>query len=172
MIPLKLALAGAVAFAALSVIHHFARAIIEVTSPDFKAGEMIPTKFSCKGESTSPGLHISGYPAGTQTLAIICHDPDAPKAGGFTHWVVWNIEPMTDIPADYKGGEQGSNGAGKIGYTGPCPPSGTHHYHFHVYALDTSLVLSTSASKSELERAMDGHILASGDLVGLFKAGN
>lgn len=172
MIPFKLALASALALAALGVIHHFTRTVMDISSPDFTAGGMILPKFSCKGESTSPRLHIAGYPAATKSLAIICHDPDAPKAGGFTHWVVWNIDPVSDIPAGFAGGEQGLNGAGKIGYTGPCPPSGTHHYHFYVYALDTRLTLDRSTGKTELEKAMNGHILANGDLMGLFKAEN
>jgi Raf kinase inhibitor-like YbhB/YbcL family protein len=172
MIPVKLAVASALALAALGVIHHFTRTTMDISSPDFTAGGMIPTRFSCKGASTSPRLHISGYPATTKSLAIICHDPDAPKSGGFTHWVVWNIDPAPDIPAGFTGGEQGLNGDGKTGYTGPCPPSGTHHYHFYVYALDTRLVLHKSSSKAELEKGMEGHILANGDLVGLFAAGN
>lgn len=145
---------------------------LTVTSPDFKAGMMIPSVFSCKGKSISPALHISTLPSGTVSLAIIVHDPDAPHAGGFTHWVSWNIDPATDIPQAFKGGVQGANGAGQPGYTGPCPPSGVHHYHFMVYALDTRLSLDATTDKAGLEKAMDSHILAHGDLVGLFKADN
>ena len=144
-------------------------AALSVSSPAFQANSMIPAKYTCEGASTSPALHVGMYPSQTKSLAIIMHDPDAPHAGGFTHWVAWNIDPMQDIPESYKGGVQGMNGGGKAGYTGPCPPSGVHHYHFMVYALDTKLDLSAQAGKAELEKAMQGHIVAQGDLVGLYQ---
>ena len=118
---------------------------------------------------SSPALHLGEFPAQTKSLAIILHDPDAGRPGGFTHWVAFNIDPMQDIPEGYKGGVQAMNGAHKAGYIGPCPPTGVHHYHFMVYALDTRLDLSDQAGKAELEKAMEGHILAQGDLVGLYK---
>lgn len=144
---------------------------LTISSPDFQGGAMIPRFFSCEGAGTSPALHIAGEPSGTKTLALIVHDPDAPRAGGYTHWVAWNIEPsLTDIPRDFKGAVQGSNSGKKPGYYGPCPPSGVHHYHFHVYALDTKLAIDPKSEKEALEKAMKGHILAEGDLVGLYKA--
>jgi Raf kinase inhibitor-like YbhB/YbcL family protein len=110
-------------------------ATLVVTSMSFHNNEMIPVKYSCEGESINPSLHIEKVPSGTKTIAIIVHDPDAPMPGGFTHWVAWNIDPqIKDIPENFKQRNQGKNGAGKTGYTGPCPPSGTHHYHFKVYA--------------------------------------
>ncbi len=93
-------------------------------------------------------------------------------AGGFTHWVVWNIAIDGNIPEDFKGAEQGWNGAKKAGYIGMCPPTGTHHYHFKVYALDTQLTLDKSTDKAGLEKAMTGHILAEGEIVGLYKKVN
>ena len=143
---------------------------LTVSSPDFQANAMIPAYFTCEGAGTSPALHIAGVPSGTKTLAIILHDPDAPHPGGFTHWVTWNIEPtLTDIARNFKGGVQGSNGAGNPGYTGPCPPTGVHHYHFMVYALDTKLAIDPASDKAALEKAMQGHILAQSDLVGLYQ---
>jgi len=109
--------------------------------------------------------------AQTKSLAIIVHDPDAAHPGGFTHWVAFNIDPAQDIPEGFQGGVQALNGCGKAGYTGPCPPSGTHHYHFMVYALDTKPDLPAQTDKAGLEKAMEGHILAAGDLVGLYKKG-
>ena len=144
-------------------------ASLTITSPVFQANGNIPAKYTCEGDNSSPALHIDAIPEGCKSLAIIVHDPDAPASGGFTHWVAFNIDPMTDIPQNYKGGIQASNGAGKTGYTGPCPPSGTHHYHFMVYALDTKLSLDKKAGKAQLEKAMEGHILSKGDLVGLYK---
>jgi Raf kinase inhibitor-like YbhB/YbcL family protein len=153
-------------FTLISIIMN---AMLTVTSPAFGANTMIPIKYTCEGASVSPALHIGEFPAQTKSLAIILHDPDAGRPGGFTHWVVFNIDPMADIPEGYKGGVQAMNGAHKAGYIGPCPPTGVHHYHFMVYALDTRLDLGDQAGKAELEKAMEGHILAQGDLVGLYK---
>jgi Raf kinase inhibitor-like YbhB/YbcL family protein len=152
-------------FTLISVVMN---AILAVSSPAFGPNTMIPTKYTCQGASISPALHIGEFPAGTKSLAIILHDPDAGRPGGFTHWVVFNIDPTADIPEGYKGGVQALNGAAKAGYVGPCPPTGVHHYHFMVYALDTRLELSAKSGKAELEKAMEGHILAQGDLVGLY----
>ncbi len=139
-----------------------------VSSPDFSDNGIIPEKFTCQGAGISPALHLGEFPSQTKSLAIIVHDPDAPREGGFTHWVAFNIDPTQDIPQNFKGGVQGLNGSGKAGYTGPCPPSGVHHYHFMVYALDTRLSLGENTDKAELEKAIKGHILAQGELVGLY----
>jgi Raf kinase inhibitor-like YbhB/YbcL family protein len=144
-------------------------ATLTISSPAFNAGTMIPAKFTCEGASVSPALHLGEFPAQTKSLAIIVHDPDAAHPGGFTHWVAFNIDPVQDIPEGFKGGVQGLNGGGKAGYTGPCPPTGVHHYHFMAYALDTRLDLPAQTDKAGLEKAMQGHILAQGDLVGLYK---
>jgi len=146
-----------------------ATSTITISSTSFTENGMIPIKYTCEGENISPALHFQNLPKEAVSLAIVVHDPDAPKAGGFIHWVAWNINPVLDIPENYKGGEQGMNDARESGYMGPCPPSGTHHYHFKVYALDTILTLDKNASKTMLEKAMIGHILAEGDLVGLYK---
>ncbi len=142
---------------------------LRVTSTSFSTNGMIPSNYSCEGADINPPLHVTNLPSGTKTLALILHDPDAPREGGFTHWVMWNIDPKTDITENFKGAEQGLNGTGKNGYKGMCPPSGTHHYHFMFYALNTKLTLSTATDKAALEKAMAGHILAEGELVGLYK---
>lgn len=142
---------------------------ITITSPAFKDGQSIPEEYTCEGKNISPELNIAGYPSGTVTLALIMHDPDAPMEGGFTHWVAFNIEPGKVIKQDSSPGTLGSNGENKSQYTGPCPPTGTHHYNFKVYALDAKLDLKKGATKAELEKAMEGHILSQGLLTGLYK---
>jgi Raf kinase inhibitor-like YbhB/YbcL family protein len=144
------------------------KAKLTVTSAGFANNGIIPAKYSCEGEEISPPLNITGIPAGAKSLALVIHDPDAPVQGGFTHWVVWNIDVQGSIPENFKGASQGLNGAKKAGYKGMCPPTGTHHYHFIAYALDTRLSISKSTDKTGLEKAMRGHILADGDLVGLY----
>jgi Raf kinase inhibitor-like YbhB/YbcL family protein len=156
-------------FFMLTIIGFIVYASLTVSSPAFGANTMIPVKFTCEGASVSPALHLGELPPQTKSLAIIVHDPDAGRPGGFTHWVAFNIDPVQDIPEGFNGGMQALNGAGKAGYMGPCPPTGTHHYHFMVYALDTRLGLTAQTGKAELEKAMDGHILAQGDLIGLYK---
>lgn len=142
---------------------------LKITSTSFSGNEMIPSKYTCDGDNISPNLHLKTLPGGTKTLAVIMYDPDASMKGGFTHWLVWNIDPVLDIPENFKGGEQGMNGAKKEGYIGPCPPGGTHHYHFNVYALDTKLTLDKNTTKEMLEMAMKGHILEKGKITGLYK---
>ncbi|HEX5149876.1 MAG TPA: YbhB/YbcL family Raf kinase inhibitor-like protein [Parafilimonas sp.] len=142
---------------------------LKVTSIAFANNSAIPVKYSCEGEEVSPPLSISDVPTGTKSLAVIVHDPDAPKEGGFTHWVVWNINVTDRLPENFKDAEQGLNGAGVPGYKGMCPPTGTHHYHFMVYALDTRLSIDAKTDKAALEKSMQGHILAEGELVGLYK---
>ncbi len=141
-----------------------------IKSPSFAAGGPIPAQFSCKGSDTNPPLVFENVPAGTKSLVLIVDDPDAP-GGTWVHWVMWNIQPDAGrIEADSapRGAVQGINSWGKTGYGGPCPPSGTHHYHFKLYALDTKLSLDSSSGKPELEAAMQGHILAHSEVIGLF----
>jgi len=155
-----------------------------LTSPAFKNGEYIPKKFSCEGEGINPELQIQNVPAGAKSLALIVHDPDAPVTGGFTHWLLWNIDPKTtlvkeeSVPpglsagASAKAGSiEGKNGSGKNSYAAPCPPSGhgVHHYHFKLYALDSMLKLSNDAGKAELEAEIGKHLIAETELVGLYK---
>ncbi len=141
-----------------------------VTSTVFTEGAKIPDKYSCKGQNISPPLQWRGAPAPTKSYALILEDPDAP-VGTFYHWVDYNIPAsQTQIPEGaQKVGTPGKNGAGKLGYTGPCPPSGTHRYIFNLYALDVpTLSLTEGATHDQVENAIQGHILAQGKLMGLF----
>ncbi|HLY71556.1 MAG TPA: YbhB/YbcL family Raf kinase inhibitor-like protein [Puia sp.] len=141
-------------------------ATLQVTSPAFKNNDFIPVKYTCEGDNISPQLNIDGIPQGTKTLAVTVSDPDA---GNVVHWVQWNIAPSAIIPEKVTDGMMGNNVRSKPGYTGPCPPAGVHHYHFMIYALDSSLSIPAGSSKSDLEAAMQGHILAQGELVGLYQ---
>ncbi len=148
---------------------------ITVTSPAFAPGAMIPKKYTADAENVSPPLIVSGVPERVKSLALICDDPDAP-AGDWVHWVIYNIPPaVREIPEDIGPdrrvpgmGIQGRNDFGKIGYGGPMPPSGTHRYFFKVYALDTVLSPEPALSKAALLQAMQGHVLAQGELMGRY----
>ena len=142
---------------------------LKITSTSFVNKGMIPVKYSCEGGEINPPLHIGNIPAAAKSIALILHDPDAPKAGGFTHWVLWNAATDGNIPEDYKGAQQGLNGSGAQGYKGMCPPSGQHRYYFYVYALDAILNINVNTDKAALEKAMAGHILAKGELMGLYE---
>ena len=146
-----------------------------VSSTAFDEGEALPMRYSCDGENSSPPLAWSGVPDNTKTLALLCDDPDAPH-GPFVHWVLFNIPATTaslreGIPAQQHVpgvGEQGHNSAGSVGYTGPCPPSGTHRYYFTLYALDERLTFSGEVNAAAIRLAMQGHILAEGQLMGRY----
>jgi hypothetical protein len=147
----------------------FTSADLAVTSVSFTNYGAIPAKYSCDGAGISPSLHVGNIPAGAKSLVLIVHDPEAPRNGGFTHWIVWNIDPKGDIPENFKGAMQGLNDAERRGYIGMCPPAGVHRYHFRVYALDAMLQLDKNTGRNALENAMNRHILAHGDLVGTYK---
>ena len=162
---------------------------IKLLSSAFSDGGKIPTKYTCDGDDVSPPLSIENASQGAKSLALIVDDPDAP-GGVFVHGVIWNISPAnslpenaipantTSIPENVPSTEvvelldrakQGVNDFGKLGYRGPCPPSGPpHRYIFKLYALDTTLGLGAGASKAELEDAMRGHILAETTLTGKY----
>jgi Raf kinase inhibitor-like YbhB/YbcL family protein len=142
-------------------------ATLTVKSPAFSNNDFIPKKYTCDGASVNPPLTIDGIPEKTQSLAIIMDDPDAPK-GTFDHWVVWNIPVVKEIKENSNVGTTGKNGRKENKYTGPCPPSGTHHYHFKVYALNSNLDLPDHTTKDELLKAIDGKILGMGELIGLY----
>jgi Raf kinase inhibitor-like YbhB/YbcL family protein len=150
-----------------------ARARLQVSSPSFRNETPIPTRFSCDAEDVSPPLRFTSVPAEAKTLAWIMDDPDAP-AGTWVHWLVWDVPATTrdiDDDADVQrlGGTEGKNGWGRIGYGGPCPPRGRHRYYFRVYALDTTLGLKTGSDRAELEKAMQGHVLGDGVLMGTYE---
>jgi Raf kinase inhibitor-like YbhB/YbcL family protein len=148
---------------------------MSLTSTAFAAGESIPTKYTCDGENLSPPLQWDQPPAGTKSLALIVEDPDAPS-GTFVHWVYYDLPPeMRGLPEGVstdenpsQGGTNGKNGANAPGYTGPCPPSGTHRYFFRLYALDTKLDAAAGLTKDALLQAMEGHVLAQGELMGVY----
>ena len=142
-------------------------AALKISSPSFQHEEFIPAEYTCEGKDRNPPITIQSIPEGTKSLALIIDDPDAPN-GTFDHWLIWNIEPAGRIDENSAPGTQGRNSTGKNGYKGPCPPSGTHHYHFKMYALDLELDLKSGADKTMLEQAMKDHILASGELIGLY----
>jgi len=138
-----------------------------IKSSAFANNGSIPTKYTCDGEDVNPPLNIEGIPQETQSLALTVDDPDAPM-GTWDHWVVWNISPSNEIKENTIPGVEGMNDFRKHSYGGPCPPSGTHRYFFKVYALDTKLNLSSNSRKKDLEKAMQGHILAKGETIGRY----
>jgi hypothetical protein len=149
---------------------------IQITSPAFTEGQPIPRKYTCDGDDASPPLAWSGVPGEAKSLALIVDDPDAP-AGTWVHWVFFNLpstltklnEGLAKTPTIEGLGAQGTNDFRKTGYGGPCPPRGKpHRYFFKLYALDTSLSLRPGASKADLEKAMRGHILAQGQMIGTY----
>lgn len=151
--------------------------MFQLTSPAFSSEGNIPRQFTCQGQDVSPELTWKNAPTGTKAFALIVHDPDAPRAGGFTHWVVYNL-PATvhQLTQAYYSkikalalGQQGQNDFGKLGYGGPCPPSGTHRYYFYLYALDAELKLQPGASKDDVESAMKGHVLGKAELMGKYR---
>lgn len=140
---------------------------MKLTSPAFENEGNIPAKYTCDGKNISPPLNIEGAPEDASSLALVVDDPDAPGST-FNHWVVWNIPAGTSKIAEDRqpDGVKGQNDFGDLTYGGPCPPSGTHSYRFKIYALDTRLDLEEGSSKVELEKAMEGNILAKDMLVG------
>lgn len=145
----------------------------KITSSAFKNGEPIPTQYTCVGTNVSPPLNWSGVPANTQAFALIISDPDAP-AGTWYHWIVYNIpgstqglaENLSSLPAGAMAGKTSYN---ETRYQGPCPPSGQHRYYFTLYALDSKLNLPAAASREQVEAAMQGHVIQSTELMGVFK---
>ncbi len=144
---------------------------MELTSSAFKNGGAIPEKYSAYGENVSPALSWSGAPEGTKSFALIMDDPDAPRPEPFVHWVLFNIPSSVQAIAEGKqpvGAVQGHNGRDATGYFGPRPPSGNHRYHFKLYALDSILDLKEGATKPDLLKAIEGHTLAKGELIGTY----
>ena len=151
-------------------------AAFSISSPAFTDGGNIPSKFTCDAGMTnpSPALSWKEAPANTKSFVLIMHDPDAPLAGGFTHWVLFDIPATTtQLPENFQAGSvgvSGSSGFRRQGYGGPCTPSGSHHYHFMLPALDVpSLGLQAGATKADVEKAMEGHVLAKTETVGLYQ---
>ena len=149
---------------------------MQLRSTVFQAGGAIPTRFTCEGDDISPDLSWRDAPPETKSFVLILHDPDAPRAGGFTHWVVYNIPAGTshieeNIPqqATVAGlGVQGKNDSGEIGYMGPCPPSGTHRYFARLFAVDRELDLKPGLYHRDVYSEMQGHIVEQAELMGTY----
>jgi Raf kinase inhibitor-like YbhB/YbcL family protein len=144
-------------------------ATLSLTSPAFQPKTAIPSTYTCDGANTAPPLEWSAPPSGTQSLALIVDDPDAP-AGTWVHWVIFNLPPdarslSTALP---QGAQEGINDFQNVGYGGPCPPSGTHRYVFQLYALDAKLALPSGVQRRAVDKAMKGHILARAELTGTY----
>lgn len=149
---------------------------IRLSSSAFGDGGMIPVKNTCDGANTSPSLRWTEVPSNTESIALLMEDPDAP-GGNFVHWIIYNLPPgMKEIPENApkepildNDAQQGTNSFVKIGYSGPCPPRGTHRYYYRIYALDQSLSLESGATEREFRDAIKGHILADGELMGRYE---
>lgn len=153
---------------------------LKVESPAFANGEPIPNMYAAEGENISPPLQWSEGPEGTKTYVVVMEDPDVPQDPPFIHWLLYNVPagvtalnkavPPLPQPPKPEGALQGENERGSMGYFGPKPPVGdsAHHYHFQVFALDTELDLPFGASQAELVNAMQGHVLAAGEVVGIY----
>jgi Raf kinase inhibitor-like YbhB/YbcL family protein len=147
----------------------------QITSSAFQEGERIPSKYTCDGEDISPPLEWVNAPENTESLALIVDDPDAPVRT-WDHWVLYNLPAASNslrenVPGDPElqdGSRQGLNSWGRLGYGGPCPPSGTHRYFFRLYALDTVVELPSGVTTKQLSEAMDGHILEKAELMVLY----
>ncbi len=148
---------------------------ITLSSDAFAHDGSIPARFTCDGDDVSPALSWEGAPENTKSFALIMDDPDAPGKT-FVHWVYLDIpagttslpEHIPNAERPSPGGIQGRNDFRKIGYGGPCPPGGEHRYFFKLYALDTTLALNPGATKSDVLKAAEGHVLAQGELIGKY----
>ena len=148
---------------------------MRLTSPVFRHDGDIPSKYTCDGDDVSPPIEWSDVPSDARTLALICDDPDAPKKD-FSHWVLFNIPTTAGALPEHvaakqelpDGSRQGKNDFGKVGYGGPCPPSGTHRYRFTLYAVDTDLGVPASSSRKDVEAALKEHVLETAQLTGAY----
>jgi len=147
----------------------FAAEPMKLTSPDILPGDYMHSRYTCQSRNVSPALEFVNVPDNTKSLALMVHDPDAPS-GDWVHWVVYNI-PADKFEVDeaIAPGVEGLNDFGKTAWGGPCPPSGTHHYIFDAYALDIKLDLKPGATRAELSKAMEGHVLDKAELVALYE---
>lgn len=174
MMSRNIALAGLIASAVISMLPISGSAAdvskLQISSSAISDGATIPIQFTCSGADKSPPLSWSGIPSNAKSLALLVEDPDAP-AGTFVHWVVYDIRLSSHgFDEGAVDGKEGANGMGRTGYMGPCPPPGKpHHYHFRLFALDTNLNLEPNPNAQTVHDAMNGHILESADLVGIFE---
>jgi len=144
--------------------------VLEITSPAFRNGDTIPQKYTCDGDDISPPLRWTGVTAGTVSFVLIADDPDAPL-GTWVHWLIYDIPAgESALPEAVQGlALEGVNDFRRTGYGGPCPPAGKpHRYYFRLYALDERLDLPAGVGRDDLEKAMQGHVLAEGELMGFY----
>lgn len=139
-----------------------------VTSTAFANMGTIPVKYTCDGQGATPPIHVSSIPAAAKSLALIVHDYNATPEGGMTFWIIWNLGTDGNIPEDFRNNHENMNIAHQYGNTPLCAKSGNHKYHFIVYALDTKLVIGKNTTKASIENVMRGHVLAKGELVGIY----
>jgi len=146
---------------------------LDLSTPAFKQGEKIPSKYTCDAAGMNPALNFGNVPANTKQLVLTMHDPDVPKtlmpSGNFDHWMVWDIAPTSKGIAEGAGSAMGMNGTGKAGYIGPCPPDREHRYFFRLYAVDIPLTGKTFKDRAAVEEAIKGHILAQAELMGRYE---
>jgi hypothetical protein len=143
---------------------------MRISSPAFEGMNRIPAKYTCDVENVSPPLEIFDVPQNAKNLVFILDDPDAPN-GTFTHWIMWNIDPLSLVIPENgipQGAQEGFNDANKKGYTGPCPPTGTHRYRFKLFALNKKLDLLPTAKRSDLDEELKDGIIDSAELVGTY----
>lgn len=148
---------------------------MKIASAAFPDGGDIPIKYTCDGDDVSPPIRWGDVPKGAKTVALVCDDPDAPKKD-FVHWVLFNVPETTTelrehVPPQRElpdGSRQGKNDFGKVGYGGPCPPSGTHRYHFTLYAVDTTLDVAPSSTREVLMAALGPHVVETARLTGRY----
>ncbi len=146
---------------------------MRLTSPAFKDNGRIPARYTCDGDNINPELRIEHVPEGTKSLALVMEDPDAPN-GLWVHWILWNMGPRTTELVEQAEPREvviGKNSWGHNQYGGPCPPSSNHRYIFRLYALDTTLELAGTASKGQLDVAMQDHVIEEAVLTGLYGGG-
>jgi hypothetical protein len=167
----------------LALSHHHsapvegqAPATLQIQSSSFANGGAIPRRYTCDGANDSPSLQWRGAPAGTKSVALMMNDPDAPI--DFTHWLAYNIPPSARGLAEGasargvmpQGSAEGTNSFGRTGYGGPCPPAGElHHYVFRLCALDIRLQLPPGAARDQVQSAINQHILAEGQIIGVYR---
>jgi Raf kinase inhibitor-like YbhB/YbcL family protein len=170
---MKTRICSTIVFVVAGLLMAQAASALDLSTPAFKQGEKIPSKYTCDAAGMNPALTFGGVPANTKQLVLTLHDPDVPKtlmpSGNFDHWMVWDIAPTSKGIAEGAGSSMGMNGAGKAGYIGPCPPDREHRYFFRLYAVDIPLTGKMFKDRAALEEAIKGHVLAQSELMGRYE---
>jgi Raf kinase inhibitor-like YbhB/YbcL family protein len=170
---MKTRICSTIVFVVAGLLMAQAASALDLSTPAFKQGEKIPSKYTCDAAGMNPALNFGGVPANTKQLVLTLHDPDVPKtlmpSGNFDHWMVWDIAPTSKGIAEGAGSSMGMNGAGKAGYIGPCPPDREHRYFFRLYAVDIPLAGKMFKDRAALEEAIKGHVLAQSELMGRYE---